>query len=410
MLGRMILWPKETVQTATLFVQPDDFEDKLRKNIFEGIERLSAKRAPIETESLAQEVIPGHNDKRKLYLEIVDCCSTATSPSNTEHYSKIVADHAQFRRLNAATATALKATDTGEILRALETAVAASQPVDPSRPEPIGKIMARRYLELEAMADAGGPATMVTGIRALDERGGITPGELIILAARPGTGKTAMALQVADTVASHGKRVVLYSLEMGSAEVADRTYAEAGVDTDRLRTGILSDVAWSRLRTAVVSRENRKLDVVDSSGITLDRILATSMRAHLESPLDLIIIDYLQLIHVEGRRGWSREQEVAHISRELKGLARALPCPVIALAQLSRRVEQRDHKIPILSDLRESGALEQDADKVIFIHRPWLLDHTEDPKFCQIIMAKNRNGPTGKFDATFDAARGVFSD
>jgi replicative DNA helicase len=244
-----------------------------------------------------------------------------------------------------------------------------------------------------------------TGFVDLDKLlGGLQPSDLLIIAGRPGMGKTGFALTIAKTAAQiHKKHVAIFSLEMANEQLVQRLIAqETGIDSQRLRTGKLEESEWPIFTHAVEVMGDTKIFLDDTPGITPLQLRTKCRRLHLEFRLDLIIVDYLQLMTGDGRRGENRVQEVSHISRQLKILARELNVPVLAAAQLSRAVEQRSDKRPVLSDLRESGSLEQDADIVMFIYRQEMYE--DDPSkenVAEIIIAKHRNGPIGSVQLIF---------
>ena len=229
---------------------------------------------------------------------------------------------------------------------------------------------------------------------------GLQKSDLILLAARPAMGKTALVLNLIEYIALHGAHTIaMFSLEMSKEQLVKRMLAmNSKVDSQKIRTGNLEDEDWVRLVDSVRRIGNTNLVIDDTSGITASEIRSKCRKLKLNKGLDLIIIDYLQLMSGSGkRRGDSRQQEISDISRALKVMARELNIPVIALSQLSRAVEQRPDKRPMLSDLRESGAIEQDADLVMFLYRDeYYNPDTEDKGVAEIIIAKQRSGPTGK--------------
>ena len=256
--------------------------------------------------------------------------------------------------------------------------------------------------EIERLSKQKSTVTGIsTGYPALDEKTtGLHEGELIILAARPAMGKTAFALNIAANIGKLGQTVAIFSLEMGAESLVNRMVSSEGlIDAYSLRTGKLNDDDWSNLIIAQGALADRSIYVDDSPGIKITEIRARSRKlAQEQGGLGLILIDYLQLISGTGKE--NRQQEVSEISRQLKVLAKELKVPVLALSQLSRGVEQREDKRPKLSDLRESGSIEQDADIVAFIHREAYYQNPNDPEVeldnkAEIIFAKNRSGETG---------------
>ncbi len=243
-----------------------------------------------------------------------------------------------------------------------------------------------------------------TGFLDLDRLlGGLQKSDLIIVAGRPGMGKTGLALSIAKNAAqTHKKHVAVFSLEMSNEQLVQRLIAqETGIDSQRLRLGKLSDDEWTLLVQAIETLSQTVMFLDDTPGITPMQLRTKCRRLHMEHRLDLVIVDYLQLMSGDSRNE-NRVQEVSYISRNLKVLARELNVPVIAAAQLSRAVEQRSDKRPMLSDLRESGSLEQDADIVAFIYRPEQYEKdTVKQNLAEIILAKHRNGPVGNVELVF---------
>jgi replicative DNA helicase len=253
-----------------------------------------------------------------------------------------------------------------------------------------------------------------TGFRDLDKvTAGFQRNDLIIVAARPSVGKTAFALNISQNVATRAdENVAIFSLEMGAEQLVMRMLcAEGNVDAQRLRTGQLEDEDWGKLSLAMSSLSQAGIYIDDTPGIRVNDIRAKCRRLKQEHGLGMIMIDYLQLIQGNGRSSDNRQQEVSEISRSLKSLARELEVPVIALSQLSRGVESRQDKRPMMSDIRESGAIEQDADIVAFLYRDdYYNKETEDANTIEIIIAKQRNGPTGTVKLAFRKEFNKFVD
>src|SRR5699024_4467971 len=269
------------------------------------------------------------------------------------------------------------------------------------------------YDNIETLYNAKDDVTGIpTGYRDLDRiTSGFQPNDLIIIAARPSMGKTAFALNIAQNVATGtDENVAIFSLEMGAEQLVQRMLsAEGNIDSQRLRTGKLNDEDWSKLTMAMGSLSNAGIYIDDSPGIRVADIRSKCRRLKQEHGLGMIIIDYLQLIQGSENSRENRQQEVSEISRSLKGLARELEVPLIALSQLSRSVEQRQDKRPMMSDLRESGSIEQDADIVGFLYREDYYETAKDEEAgndpdnqnIEIIISKQRNGPTGTVELAF---------
>jgi replicative DNA helicase len=268
----------------------------------------------------------------------------------------------------------------------------------------IADILLETFARLEERQATAGDVTGITsGFTDLDHQTtGFQPTELIILAARPSMGKTALVCNIAEAVArKSGKGVLLFSLEQSNLELAERFLSiTARIDGHALRSGTLTDAQHDAMVQASDDLSKLPLFIDDKPGRTMTQVAAISRRQHRKSPLGVIIIDYLQLIEPD-EKGAPREQQIAQISRRLKFLAKELKIPVIALAQLNRGVELRDDKRPRLADLRESGAIEQDADMVMFLHRPDAYDPEDRPGEAEIIVAKHRSGPTGLIRLTW---------
>jgi replicative DNA helicase len=251
----------------------------------------------------------------------------------------------------------------------------------------------------------GGTTGIASGFRDLDKMtSGFQRSDLIIVAARPSVGKTAFALNIAQNAGVRGKETIaIFSLEMGASQLVQRMIcAEANVDANRMRTGYLEGDDWEKLTMAIGALSEAKIYIDDSPGITVAEIRAKCRRLKKEKGLGMILIDYLQLIAGRSKGGDNRQQEVSEISRTLKQIARELQVPVIALSQLSRGVEQRQDKRPMMSDLRESGSIEQDADIVAFLYRDdYYNKESEKEGVIEIIIAKQRNGPVGTVELAF---------
>jgi replicative DNA helicase len=331
--------------------------------------------------------------------------------SNVEHYARIVKEKAILRNLIEAggrivTAAYDGSEDVGEILDQSERLVfQIAQDQLRSGFVPMRTIADQSLKTIERLAEHRNLVTgQATGWPTLDEMtSGLQPSDLIVVAARPGMGKTSFALNIAQHAAREGRRVGVFSLEMSREQLFLRLLTgQARVDAHRLRTGRLGREEWDRLSHAIGDLAGIPLFIDDTAGAGVLEMRAKSRRLKMEQGLDLLIIDYLQLMRGRGRFE-NRNQEISEISRSLKELAKELNLPVIAISQLSRAPEQRgSDRRPQLSDLRESGAIEQDADVVLFIYREELYKPTEE-NFgkAQIIIAKQRNGPIGTFDMTF---------
>jgi len=339
--------------------------------------------------------------------------SATPTAANVMHYVRIVKDHAVHRKalqqVQGLAAAAGQAESGAELVAKMQMVTATLE--DEVAPKkdfvPIRAALMEAYERIEQLAtnpDARGITGLASGYPDLDRMtAGFQPGDMIIVAARPSVGKTAFALNVAQNVGKSGATVAMFSLEMPTSQLIQRMLcAEANIDAGRMRTGYLQGDDWPKLTTSVGMLSERKIFIDDSAAITTNEIRAKCRRLKREKGLDLVIVDYLQLISPGQRRRENRQVEVAEISRALKQIAKELEVPVIALSQLSRSVEQRQDKRPMLSDLRESGAIEQDADIVAFLYRDDYYDKETDRKnIIEIIIAKQRNGPVGTVELVF---------
>jgi replicative DNA helicase len=275
----------------------------------------------------------------------------------------------------------------------------------------VHQVVAGVHQETTVLAEEGRMTGIPTGCPELDHlTNGLQDADLIVIAGRPGMGKTAFALDLARHVALvQDLSVVLFSLEMSTRQLGQRLLSQqAGVDLQQLRAGRLTKEEWARLNQAVDDFERAPLILDDTPCLTPSQLRARCRMLYRSNNIDLVIIDYLQLMS-GGERFESRVQEVGHITRQLKLLARELNVPIVATAQLSRAVEQRQDKRPLLADLRESGAIEQDADLVVFLYRPAVYMDSTDPQRAELILAKQRSGPTGVIDLHFQDTLASFS-
>lgn len=411
-IGAIFLEPQALI-TASEIVIADDFYHIAHQKIFQTMLNLSDKGKAIDVVTVTEEL----SAKKELedvgglsYLtELANAVPTA---ANIAHYAKIVEEKALLRRLIR---VASKIADDGytredevEILlaEAEKKMLEVSNRKNAGDFKHVKDVLVQTFDNIEQLQSRDGDVTGIpTGFRDLDKMtAGFQRNDLIIVAARPSVGKTAFALNVAQSVAVKAREnVAIFSLEMGADQLVMRMLcAEGNIDAQRLRTGALEPEDWSKLTMAMGSLSNSGIFIDDSPGVRMTDIRAKCRRLAKEQGLGMILIDYLQLILGSGKPGENRQQEVSEISRSLKGLARELKVPVIALSQLSRGVEQRQDKRPMMSDLRESGSIEQDADIVAFLYRDDYYDKESDSKdIIEIIIAKQRNGPTGTVSLAF---------
>jgi replicative DNA helicase len=397
----------------------EDFYRDAHRTLYETILALAAREEPADFITLCSEL------ERRGKLKdvggstfIASLINVVPTSGNVEYYGRIVAQKALARRLiHVAGQIAGAAYEDEE--HALETAeqliFALSQRHLTSDFSHISAIIEECLEGLEALHERREKIIGVpTGFRPLDvPLGGLQASDLIILAARPAVGKTSFALSVAANAAyQYDRCVAVFSLEMSTTQLGMRLVSmRSEVDQQRLRTGWIHEEEWETVISAMNGLSSGQLWIDDTPALSVPALRSKARRLHTQHPLDLIVVDYLQLMHAASdKRNQNREQEIAEISRGLKALAKELQVPVLALAQLSRAVESRKNNFPQLSDLRESGAIENDADVVLFIYREELYDpdNVEARGTADIIIAKHRNGPVGTIRLGFDAARTRF--
>jgi replicative DNA helicase len=420
-----ILLDKDALIKVVDIVRPEDFYDGRNSIIFETMLVLFEKRMPIDIVTLS-EALESSNKLKEVggssYL--ADIVNETQSASNITYYAQICRDKAVLRRLIsvAGNITELGYDEDAEVAETLDKAEQAlftvSQKFLKNKFVPISTVLTEAFERIDKIhkdKDKGALRGVPSGYRDLDNiTAGFQKSDLLILAARPSIGKTSFALNLAEHAAIEEKIPVgIFSLEMSKDQLVDRLLAsQAGVDSWKLRTGNLNDEDFPKIGYAMGVLSEAPIFIDDSVGANVMEIRAKARRLQMEHGLGLIIIDYLQLM--EGRSHGSdnnRVQEISEISRSLKGLARELEVPVIALSQLSRAVEHRDNKRPQLSDLRESGSIEQDADIVMFLYREDYYDPDTDKKgITEVLLKKHRNGPTGGIELFFNPSQMRFSD
>jgi len=412
-IGAIFLEPQALITAAELLM-PEDFYRMAHEKIFQTMIILSDKGQAIDVVTVTEEL----SAKKELedvggisyLMEIANSVPTA---ANIVHYARIVEEKALLRRLiRVATSIVEDGYAREDEVEAL-LAEAEKKMMEVSNRKNAGDfrhikdVLVETYDSIELLHTQKGDVTGIpTGFRDLDKiTAGFQRNDLIIVAARPSVGKTAFALNVAQNVATKtDENVAIFSLEMGAEQLVMRMLcAEGNIDAQVLRTGALEAEDWRKLTMAMGSLSNAGIFIDDSPGIRVNDIRSKCRRLQQEHGLGMIMIDYMQLIAGSGSKpGENRQQEVSEISRSLKSLARELKVPVVALSQLSRGVEQRQDKRPMMSDLRESGSIEQDADIVSFLYREDYYDkETENQNMIEIIIAKQRNGPTGTVTLAF---------
>jgi len=410
-LGSILINPEALFDVAP-FLRPEDFYIVRNGWIWDAILTLHDRREPVDFLTVVEEL------ERRGQLEEVGGSAYITSlinavptPIHAEAYGRIVERTALRRRLiNAAGEIAKIAyEDAGEVDEVIDRAEATLFGVTERRLAkelvPIKQVISEYYDRIQYLYDHRGEMIGVpTSFIDLDKLlGGLQKSDLIIVAGRPGSGKTSLVLTIALNAArKFGQRVALFSLEMSAEQLVQRLVAaETGIDSQRLRLGDLKEDEWPRFVQATSRLADTRIFIDDTPSISALQLRTKCRRLYAEYGIDLIIVDYLQLMSGDFRSE-NRVQEISYISRSLKALARELNVPVLAAAQLSRAVEQRQDKRPVLSDLRESGSIEQDSDVVMFIYREDLYDpDTERKNIAEVHVAKHRNGPTGTVELFF---------
>ncbi len=404
-LGALLIDPDAIFKVNT-FVRPNDFYAERHQWIYDAVLSLHERREAVDFVTLCDEL---ERNERLVELggaaylsALIDSTPTAL---NIEHYAHIVERTSTLRRLIGAAGeiAALAYEDTDEVSEVVDRAeqilFGVSQRRAAGDVQIIRDVVSEYYDRVDYLYQHKGETIGVpTGFRNLDKiLGGWQKSDLIIVAARPGMGKTSLMLSAAQIAArKYNQRVAIFSLEMSAEQLVQRLIsAETGIDSQRLRIGNLREDEWPTFIQATGALSETMIFIDDTPSISAMEVRTKARRLYAEYGLDLLIIDYLQLMQSD-RRSENRVQEISFLSRALKGLARELNIPVLVASQLSRAVEQRNDKHPMLSDLRESGSIEQDADIVMFIYRDdYYTIESEHPNIAEIMISKHRNGPTG---------------
>lgn len=404
-IGSMIM-DRDAIMTASEVITSEDFYQSQYGVLFDAMLELYNEGKPVDLvtlqERLREKDVPPEISSLEFAKDLLDAVPTS---ANVRHYATIVQEKSMLRKLikvneEIANTCYLAKERTEDILEETEKKIFdLLQYRSTGDFVPIKQVVLNALDKIEKASKNKGTVTGIpTGFIDLDYKtSGFQPSDLILIAARPSMGKTAFVLNVAQNMAfKEGKTVAIFSLEMSKEQLVNRLFSlESKVDSQALRTGNLTDEDWAKLieGAAVVGKSNLIID--DTPGISIAELRSKCRKFKLEHNLGIIIIDYLQLMS-GGKRSESRQQEISEISRSLKAVARELNVPVVALSQLSRAVEQRPDHRPMLSDLRESGAIEQDADVVMFIYRDDYYNKDSDMKgIAEINIAKQRNGPIG---------------
>ena len=420
-LGAMLI-KKEAIIEVQEILRPDDFYREIHRIVYEAMVRLQNNDEAVDLVTLTEELRKTDMlDKVGGLGFITQLANIVGTAANVSYHAKIVKEKAELRNLiNVATEIAGKAyEDSDEVENIMDEAekkiLAVASRQGGGAFESMKNIVMRTFERINILYESKGGLTGISsGFKDLDKlTAGLQKSDLILVAARPSMGKTAFTLNIASYVGLHGGSVAFFSLEMSKEQLMQRMLcSEGGIDASRLRTGQLDEVEWNKLVGVADKISRAPIYIDDTAGITVMELRSKARRLKAEHGLDLIIIDYLQLMQGRASKNSdNRQQEISEISRSLKALARELDVPVIALSQLSRSVESRQIKKPMLSDLRESGSLEQDADIVMFLYREDYYDKdTENKNITEIIVAKHRNGPVDSVQLFFQKEYTKFRD
>lgn len=419
-LGAMLI-DKEAIAKATEVLSADDFYREAHRVIFSAMLELYNKNEAVDMVTVT-EILKRDNKLEDIggIAYITSLANVVLTAANVKYHAEIVAEKSVLRQL-VRVSTEIAAMgyegneDVGTLLDTAESRILEiSNRKKKNDFTAINDILMDSVQSIESLLqNKGGLTGLPAGFADLDKlTSGLHPSDFIILAARPSMGKTALALNIVQNVALRAHKVIggeprsvaFFSLEMSKEQLVNRMLcAEAGIDSQRLRVGEMHDEDWTHLWDACDTMSRAKIYIDDTAGITAMDMRSRARRLKAEHGLDLIVVDYLQLMQGSGKRNNSgdRQQEVSEISRSLKALARELDVPVLALSQLSRSVESRQVKRPMLSDLRESGSLEQDADIVAFLYREDYYNPETENKHTELIIAKHRNGPVDTVNLFF---------
>jgi len=419
-IGSMII-DKSAISKALEKLKDEDFYRDGHKVIFKAIREMFSKDMAVDLVTLLEYLKSTDNlDKAGGVTYISEVSSSVITTANLEAYIKIVEDKSTLRKLIKSATQIIeesynkqdKVEDVIDIAQKKIFDLAEKQ--GSNEYESLANVLERGFLEIERLFNNKGSITGIgSGIRDLDAKtSGFQKGDMVLIAARPSMGKTTFSLNIAENAAlREGKSVVIFSLEMSKEQLAYKLLcSEANVDMLKLRTGNLDDDDWERIARATGPLSKAKIYIDDTAGLSVMEMRSKCRKIKMEHGIDMILIDYLQLM--SGSAGSeSRQQEVSEISRSIKALAKEMECPIIALSQLSRAPEQRADHRPMLSDLRESGSIEQDADVVMFLYRDeYYNKETEEKNIGECIIAKQRNGPVGTVKMAWIGAHSKFAN
>ncbi|MGH4051710.1 MAG: replicative DNA helicase [Clostridium sp.] len=403
-IGSMLI-DKTAISSVVEVLKGDDFYRDSHKVIFNAIFDLYQKDTPIDMITLLEHLRSSEKlESSGGITYISEISNSIPSTANLSSYIKIVEDKSTLRKLIRSSTEIIedcysKQDDVEAVMDLAEQKVFnISQKKNAGDFEPMNTVLERGFLEIERIFNNKGETTGISsGFPELDDKtAGFQKGDMILIAARPSMGKTTFALNLAEYAAlRQGKSVAVFSLEMSKEQLSYKLLcSEANVDMSKLRHGDLEDRDWENIAKASGPLAAAKIFIDDTAGTSVMDMRSKCRKLKMEHGIDMIVIDYLQLM--TGSNTESRQQEVSEISRSIKALAKEMQCPVIALSQLSRAPEQRTDHRPMLSDLRESGSIEQDADLVMFLYRDeYYNEETEDKNVAELIIAKQRNGPVG---------------
>ena len=421
-LGAMLI-EKEAIARVTELLKGGDFYREAHRLIFEAMLDLYNRNEAVDMITVI-ELLKREDNLEKVggIAYVTSLANSVPTAANVHYHAKIVEEKALLRQLiqTSTKIAALGYEGSEEVSQIVDQAEKMILEVSNRRIggdfTPIKSIVLDAFGKIEQLYESrGGITGLATGFKDLDRlTSGLQKSDLILVAARPSMGKTAFTLNIASNVAIREKKAVaVFSLEMSKEQLVQRMLcAEASIDSQKLRIGELEDDDWTKLINAADRLSGAPIFIDDTAGISVLEMRSKARRLKVEHDLSLIIIDYLQLMQGSGGKGGeNRQQEISEISRSLKGLARELGVPVVALSQLSRSVESRQVKKPMLSDLRESGSLEQDADIVAFLYREdYYNPDTENKNITEIIVAKHRNGPVDSVQLFFHKQFTRFAD
>lgn len=419
-IGSMML-DRECIGTVTQIVRADDFYDPRNREYYECITDLFNLDLPVDIITVSEQLKKrGTFEKTGAEEYLVDIANCVSTSANVRHYGKIVADYAVRRRLIAISGEISQlayegAEETEKILDLSEQKIFdIAQKRASSSFMPIRDVLSVNFEKLAELSKNPGKIIGVpTGFKKLDEiLSGLNAANFILVAARPAMGKTSFALNIAAAAAlKANKKIAIFSLEMSREEIVNRIwFSSALVESNKIKTGEVQPEDWTRLINAMKILSPANIFVDDTAAVTVMDIRAKCRRLMAERGLDLIIIDHIQLMQAS-RRTDNRQQEISEISRSLKMLAKDFNIPVLVLSQLSRAGRDRQDKRPVLTDLRESGAIEQDADVVLMLYRDeYYNPNTETPGQAEVIIAKHRSGETGKIMLNWQGEYTKFSD